>query len=139
MTTMPDTGILRPGETRYDEARQVWNAMVDRRPAMIVRCRETRDVVAAISLARREGLEIPAEDEMRIAAARESAARLERFASGAYVNVLGDDGMAGIRRAYRPEKLARLTALKNAFDPDNVFHLNPHIPPTNSRARNQLP
>ena len=58
MTTIANTGILRPGEVGYDEARQVWNAMVDRRPAMIARCRERRDVVAAISLARREGLEI---------------------------------------------------------------------------------
>jgi hypothetical protein len=50
--------ILQPGEDGYDEARRVWNAMVDRRPAMIARCRETRDVVAAVELARREGLEI---------------------------------------------------------------------------------
>jgi len=78
----------------------------------------------------------PAEDERRIADARESANRLERFASGVYVNVLGDDGVAGIRRAYPPEKLARLTALKDAIDPDNVFHLNQNIPPTNTRAPN---
>jgi FAD/FMN-containing dehydrogenase len=58
MTTIANTGILRPGEVGYDEARQVWNAMVDRRPAMIARCGESRDVLAAISLARREGLEI---------------------------------------------------------------------------------
>ena len=72
----------------------------------------------------------PAEDAPRIAAARESAARLEPFASGAYVNVLGDDGEAGVRRAYSPAKLARLTALKDAVDPDNVFHLNQNIPPS---------
>ena len=78
----------------------------------------------------------PAEDERRIADARESANPLERFASGVYVNVLGDDGVAGIRRAYPPEKLARLTALKDAIDPDNVFHLNQNIPPTNTRAPN---
>ena len=78
----------------------------------------------------------PAEDETRIATARESAARLERFASGVYVNVLGDDGVAGVRRAYPPEKLARLTALKDAVDPDNVFHLNQNIPPTITRAPN---
>jgi FAD/FMN-containing dehydrogenase len=75
----------------------------------------------------------PAEDKTRIATARTSAARLERFASGAYVNVLGDEGVAGVRRAYPSQKLARLTALKDAVDPDNVFHLNHNIPPTRSR------
>ena len=59
MVSEPITiGILRPGEVGYDEARQVWNAMVDRRPAMIVRCGDTRDVVEAVALARAEGLEI---------------------------------------------------------------------------------
>src|SRR3954452_12037747 len=51
-------GILRPGEPGYDDARRVWNAMIDRRPALIARCSETADVVAAVTLARREGLEI---------------------------------------------------------------------------------
>ena len=41
----------------------------------------------------------PAEDDDRIASARESAARLAPFASGAYVNVLGDEGAAGIKLA----------------------------------------
>jgi FAD/FMN-containing dehydrogenase len=72
----------------------------------------------------------PAEDATRIATARASAAGLEPFASGAYVNVLGDEGAAGVRRAYSPAKLTRLTALKDAVDPDNVFHLNQNIPPS---------
>ena len=72
----------------------------------------------------------PAEDDARIATARESAAALEPFASGAYVNVLGDEGAAGVRRAYSPAKLARLTALKDAVDPENLFHLNQNIPPS---------
>ena len=72
----------------------------------------------------------PAEDDDRIASARQSAARLAPFASGAYVNVLGDEGAAGIKLAYGPEKVTRLTALKNTYDPDNVFHLNQNIPPT---------
>jgi FAD/FMN-containing dehydrogenase len=71
----------------------------------------------------------PDEDAARITAARASAARLEPFASGVYVNVLGDDGAAGVRRAYPPEKLARLAAVKAAYDPDNVFRLNQNIPP----------
>jgi FAD/FMN-containing dehydrogenase len=71
----------------------------------------------------------PAEDADRIAAARASATRLEPFASGVYVNVLGDDGAAGVQRAYPPAKLARLAAVKAVYDPDNVFHLNQNILP----------
>jgi FAD/FMN-containing dehydrogenase len=72
----------------------------------------------------------PAEDEPRIAAARHAGAALARYASGVYVNTLGDEGDHGIRRAYPAAKLARLTALKDAYDPDNVFHLNQNIRPS---------
>jgi FAD/FMN-containing dehydrogenase len=71
----------------------------------------------------------PGEDESRIGAARRCAAALDRFASGAYVNVLIDEG-AGVGRAYPPHKLARLTALKDTYDPANVFHLNQNIAPS---------
>lgn len=71
----------------------------------------------------------PAEDQDRIAAARRSAEGLAPFASGVYVNALSDEGAEGVRRAYPADKLARLTALKNAFDPDNAFHLNQNIRP----------
>ncbi|HEV7979300.1 FAD-binding oxidoreductase [Amycolatopsis sp.] len=72
----------------------------------------------------------PGEDEARMAGARRCAAALDPFASGVYVNMLGDEGVEGIRRAYPPAKLARLTALKNAYDPGNVFHLNQNIRPS---------
>ena len=70
-----------------------------------------------------------AEDEQRIAAARRYAASLEPFASGMYVNAMSDEGASGVARAYPPAKLARLRALKTAYDPDNVFHLNQNIEP----------
>ena len=70
-----------------------------------------------------------AEDEERISAARRYAASLEPFASGMYVNVMTDEGAAGVARAYPPAKLARLRTLKTAYDPDNVFHLNQNIRP----------
>ena len=44
----------------------------------------------------------PAEDDQRITAARRYGAALEPFASGVYVNVLGDEGEAGVRRGTRP-------------------------------------
>ena len=48
--------LLRPGEPAYDEARSVWNAMIDRRPALIVRCLGVADVVACVNAAREHGL-----------------------------------------------------------------------------------
>jgi FAD/FMN-containing dehydrogenase len=48
--------VLEPGQPGYDEARRVFNGMVDRSPAMIVRCSDTADVVAAIELARERRL-----------------------------------------------------------------------------------
>ena len=45
-----------PGEPGYEEARNIWNAMVDRRPAMIVRAAGAADVIAAVNLARQHGL-----------------------------------------------------------------------------------
>ncbi len=71
----------------------------------------------------------PAEDAARITAARAYGSAMEPFASGVYVNNIGDEGDAGVRRAYSPAKLARLSAIKRIYDPDNVFHLNPNIRP----------
>ncbi|MCI0635562.1 MAG: FAD-binding oxidoreductase, partial [Actinobacteria bacterium] len=50
--------ILAPGKKGYEAARRVHNGLVDRRPALIVRCRTAHDVVAALALARRLGLEV---------------------------------------------------------------------------------
>jgi FAD/FMN-containing dehydrogenase len=46
--------VLRPGDDDYDEARTVWNAMVDRSPAVVVRPGDTADVVAAVEFAREQ-------------------------------------------------------------------------------------
>lgn len=48
--------LLQPGDAGYDEARQIWNAMIDKRPAMIVRCADTADVRASVGFARQHGL-----------------------------------------------------------------------------------
>lgn len=72
----------------------------------------------------------PAEDDARIAAVRRSAAAIEPFGGGLYVNAANDEGQAGVRRSYSAGKLARLTALKDAYDPDNTFHLNHNIRPS---------
>jgi FAD/FMN-containing dehydrogenase len=48
--------LLEPGDDGHDEARTVFNAMIDRRPRLIVRCSGAADVVAGILLARETGL-----------------------------------------------------------------------------------
>ncbi len=72
----------------------------------------------------------PSEDGMWMGAARRAAAKLDPFAAGAYVNALSDEGAAGVRRAYSDAQRVRLTAVKDAYDPDNVFHLNHNIAPS---------
>ena len=71
----------------------------------------------------------PAEDTQHIALARRYAQALSPFASGGYIHAVADEGQAGTLRAYNREKLARLTALKDRYDPENVFHLNQNIQP----------
>jgi hypothetical protein len=47
-----------PGEPHYDEAHKVWNAMVDKRPALIARCTGAADVVQSVKFAREQGLAV---------------------------------------------------------------------------------
>jgi FAD/FMN-containing dehydrogenase len=58
MAGIPDFNgqVIRPGDPEYDEARKLNNAMWDKRPALIVRCASTADVVAAVNYGRKEGL-----------------------------------------------------------------------------------
>jgi len=44
--------VLLPGDEAYESARKIWNATIDKRPAMIVRCSSTSDVVRAVNFAR---------------------------------------------------------------------------------------
>lgn len=48
--------VLRPDGAGYEEVRQIWNAMIDRRPALIARCASAGDVVEAVKLARSHDL-----------------------------------------------------------------------------------
>jgi FAD/FMN-containing dehydrogenase len=50
--------VLVPDDPGYEEARQVWNAMIDRRPALIVQCGQADDVPPVIRFARKNGLEL---------------------------------------------------------------------------------
>ena len=50
--------VVGPDDQTYDEARKVFNGMIDKRPAVVVRCTGTADVAAAVGLARDEGLDL---------------------------------------------------------------------------------
>ncbi|HEY6224283.1 MAG TPA: FAD-binding oxidoreductase [Gemmatimonadales bacterium] len=43
--------FVRPGSQDYDQARTIWNAMIDRRPAAVIRCQSTDDIVQAVRFA----------------------------------------------------------------------------------------
>jgi hypothetical protein len=48
--------LIHPAEPGYDEARRVWNGMIDRRPALIARCAGAADVIRSVQFAREQGL-----------------------------------------------------------------------------------
>src|SRR5262245_9916751 len=48
--------VLLPGSEAYESARKIWNATIDKRPALIVRCATTADVARAVSFARNEAI-----------------------------------------------------------------------------------
>jgi FAD/FMN-containing dehydrogenase len=70
------------------------------------------------------------EDAQHIDANRALAAALEPWSTGgAYVNFLGEEGVARIRAAYGDSTYERLALLKRTYDPENLFCRNQNIPP----------
>jgi FAD/FMN-containing dehydrogenase len=72
----------------------------------------------------------PDEDAEHVRWAREFADAMAPYATGVYVNNLGVEGRDRVRAAYAPATYDRLVALKDAYDPDNVFHLNQNVAPS---------
>jgi len=50
-------GVIRPGDPEFDDARTIYNGMIDRRPAMVVRCANVGDVVRAVKFGRDQGVD----------------------------------------------------------------------------------
>src|SRR5579862_1866917 len=50
--------LITPGDPGYDQGRAVYNAMIDKHPAAIARCRDTADVITCVRFARQHSLEI---------------------------------------------------------------------------------
>jgi FAD/FMN-containing dehydrogenase len=50
--------VIAPGDERYDGARKAYNAMIDKRPAVIMRCADVADVITAVKAAGKENLPI---------------------------------------------------------------------------------
>jgi len=50
--------LIRPGDAPYEEARHVWNALIEKWPGAILRCSGTADIVAAVNFARKHGIRV---------------------------------------------------------------------------------
>ena len=69
-----------------------------------------------------------------VAWVREGSEEVRPSSVGVYANFVSDEGAAGLRAAYG-DRLHRLVALKDRYDPDNVFRLNTNIPPSGGGPR----
>ena len=79
--------------------------------------------------------ESAATEEAHVAWAKGLTAEMSpHTVDGVYLNFTNEDDDDRIRRTYGPERFARLQALKDKYDPTNLFHLNPNIPPSNGAA-----
>lgn len=78
------------------------------------------------------------EADQHLAWVREGWERLSAYGNGRqYPTFLADGGLAGARSAYE-ESWERLVALKDRYDPTNLFRLNANIPPSASPALGQV-
>jgi FAD/FMN-containing dehydrogenase len=86
--TRSTLAVYEPGEPEYDEARTLFNAMIERRPALVARCQSPEDVSDALALARRRDLRVA------VRAGGHSVAGLSLVDDGVVIDVRG---MSAIR------------------------------------------
>jgi FAD/FMN-containing dehydrogenase len=90
----------------FDQARAVYNAMIDRRPGAIARCADISDVIACVRFAAEMHLDLAIRG------------------GGHNAGGLGDLG-----------NYDRLAQVKTKYDPHNLFHVNQNIPPSGPAGR----
>jgi FAD/FMN-containing dehydrogenase len=88
---------------------------------------------AAYSLAVDSVWTDPADSARHVRWTEKLWAAVAPFTSGVYVNELGDEGRGRVLEAYGPATYRRLVALKDEWDPANVFRLNQNIEPSGAR------
>jgi FAD/FMN-containing dehydrogenase len=153
-----DEGSMRPGRRQYWKASLLWelsDRMIDaffERGERLVGTPCWQEVVslggaisdigegdtaysnrdAAFDLIVGASWDDPEEDQLTMSLCRETWRLMTPFSSGVYVNNLGEDAEERVAEAYGASKLERLVAVKDRWDPANVFHLNANIKPSAS-------
>ena len=93
--------------------------------------RRSASVRRATTRARSRSGRRPADRDRHVGWARGYADALAPYATGGYVNYLGDDASsADVAEAYGRSRYERLVALKDAYDPTNMFRFNQNVLPT---------
>ncbi|HNP35975.1 MAG TPA: BBE domain-containing protein [Woeseiaceae bacterium] len=95
--------LITPDNAGYDEARQLWNGMIDKRPAAIARCSGAADVMNVINFARDSNFPVS-------------------------VRGGGHNVAPNVRAAYEAN-FKRLVEVKKKYDPENFFSGNQNIAP----------
>ena len=129
--------LLLPGTPGFDEARAVWNAMIDRRPALVLRCLGVTDVIAGVNAARERGLPLSIKGgghNIAGLAVCEGGLMLDMSLMRTYINFLTEEeGTERTLAAYR-SNYERLVRVKAEWDPANLFRTNKNIDPAGERT-----
>jgi FAD/FMN-containing dehydrogenase len=129
---------LEPEHGEYENARRIQNGLIDRCPALIVRCSGTADVVEAVNFARDRGLLLSIRGgghNVAGNATNDGGLVIDLSAMrGVHVDpdtttVRAAGGATMLRKAYG-SNYDRLVTLKMQFDPANLFRMNLDIPPS---------
>ena len=107
--------MITPEDPGYDDARQIWNHVIDRHPALIVRCSGVADVISAVGFARSEGLPVA------VRGGAHSVAGFSTCDGGSVVDLSADDHRA-CRPAPRPGARAQGGATWRRFDHETQVH-----------------